>query len=327
MKQLLLAAFMALGVSASAHASMENENLVLCGASPGGMWSNIGVGVDAALKGEYSGASATYQTSSGGPANVVQVKRGMCDVGLANDGDLAAALQGAEPFKEEVEGLQALGVMLDWLPVMWLARKDFAEEYGIENLTDLVEKQPPVRVVMNRRGLLTSDITTSLLGSMGVTADEIKSWGGSIQYQPSGEQAGLMQDGRVDLMANTLFEGDRGVAETANNVEMILLDVPAEANQAVIDEYFLKPWVIEAGAFPWHERDVNTVSTSVILFADENMSEEQAYAISKALINNSDKVSGVSKSMDRFSPEVLVEQEVVPWHPGAKRAFEEAGLL
>lgn len=326
MKRLLVAAVAALGMT-TAQASLDNVNLVLCGASPGGMWSNIGVGVDAAIKAAHPGASATYQTSSGGPANVMQVKRKTCAIGLANDGDLAAAVKGEAPFKEKVEGIQALAVMLDWLPVMWLARKDFAQKHGIENLTDLVEKKPPVRIVMNRRGLLTSDITTSLLGHMGVTADTLKSWGGTIQYQPSGEQASLMQDGRVDLMANTLFEGDRSVTETAGSVDMVLLDVPAEANQAVIDQYFLKPWTIKAGAFPWHDRDVSTVSTSVILFADEAMDDDQAYAIAKALIDNADKVAGVSKSMERFTPQVLTGQNVVPLHPGARRAYEEAGLL
>ncbi len=319
-----IAAVMAFG---SASAQLDNTNLVLCGASPGGMWSNIGVGVDTAIKASYPSAAATYQTSSGGPANVVQVKRKTCDIGLANDGDLAAAVNGQAPFKDKVEGLQAIGVMLDWLPVMWVARKDFADKYGITSLQDLVDKKVPARFVMNRRGLLTSDITTSLLESLDMSIDQLKKNGGTIQYQASGEQANLMRDGRVDIMGNTLFEGDRGVMETAMSVDLVLLDAPESANQAVIDQYYLKPWVIKAGAFPWHEHDVNTVTTSVIMFADEDMSEQRAYDIAKAMIDNATKFAGVSKSLDKFKAAVLTQQDVLPFHPGALKAYKEAGLL
>lgn len=327
MKKLILSAALAFGMAGAAQAQISATNMTLCGASPGGMWSLVGVGVDAAVKTDFPKSSVTYQTSSGGPANVVQVKKGTCTVGLANDGDLAAAAKGKAPFKQPVEGLTALAVTLDWLPVMWIARQDFAEEYGIKSLSDLVEKKPPVRIVMNRRGLLTSDITTAVLDSLGVTLDEVKSWGGSIQYQASAEQANLMQNGRVDLIANTLFEGDRSIAEVASGVKLTMLDVPEKANQAVIDEFYLKPWKIKAGAFPWQKNDANTVTTSVILFADESLSEETAYELTKAILANPAKMAGVSKSMEKFTPEVMTQQKVVPFHPGAIRAYKEAGLM
>ena len=310
-----------------ANAQLSNTNLTLCGASPGGMWSLVGAGVDAAIKTAYPGSTATYQTSSGGPANVVQVTDGKCNLGIANDGDLAAARSGKEPFKQKYDGMRAIAVMFDWLPLMWVARKDFAEKYGITSVQDLVEKKPPVRLVFNRKGLLTSAITDAQLQAMGVTADDIKSWGGSLQYQASGEQTNLMKDGRVDMMANTIFEGHRSLAEIAMSTDLVMLSTPKVANDAVIEEFYVKPWVIAKDKHEWQTSDAVTVTTGVVLFADKNMSDETAYQITKAIIDNPSKVQDVSAAMKPFKPSIMTDQKVIAFHPGAIKAYKEAGLM
>jgi TRAP transporter TAXI family solute receptor len=327
MKRTFISLALFVGMTGSAHAQLNNTNLTLCGASPGGMWSLVGTGVDSAVKAAHPGSAVTYQTSSGGPANVKQVKSGKCDIGIANDGDLAAANQGKKPFSEPVPGMQAIGVMFDWLPVMWIARKDFAEKYGIRDLNDLVEKKPPVRIVFNRRGLLTSDITDATLQALGVNSREVTKWGGSIQYQASEEQANLMKDGRVDLIANTIFEGHRSLAEMAMSTELVMLQTPPKAAEAVIKDFYLKPWTIKANAHPWQTEDIKTVTTSIVLFADQSMSEKTAYDLTKAILSNPDRVSSVSKAMEPFKPQIMIDQRVVPFHPGAVRAYKEAGLM
>jgi TRAP transporter TAXI family solute receptor len=327
MKKAVLSLALVAGIIGSAHAQLNKTNLTLCGASPGGMWSLVGTGIDAAVRAGFPGSSTTYQTSSGGPANVMQVMGGKCDIGIANDGDLAAAANGQKPFKQPLKGAQAIGVMFNWLPVMWIARKDFADKYGIRDLNDLAVKKPPVRIAFNRRGLLTSDITETTLTALGVSVADIKKWGGSIQYQGSEEQSSLMQDGRVDVIANTIFEGHRSLAEMAMATELVMLQTPQKAADAAIKQHFLKPWTIKANAHPWQKQEVKTVTTSIILFAAEKMSEKTVYDLTKALIQNADKLRGVSKAMEPFQPKVLVDQHVVPFHPGAIRAYKEAGLM
>lgn len=327
MKKVVFSLALLVGTLNSAHAQLNKTNMTLCGASPGGMWSLVGTGIDSAVKTAFPASAVTYQTSSGGPANVMQVKSGKCDVGIANDGDLAAAIQGKAPFKKPVDGMQAIGVMFDWLPVMWVARKDFAEKYGIRDLSDLAVKKPPVRIAFNRRGLLTSDITDATLKSIGITADDIKKWGGSIQYQASEEQANLMKDGRVDLIGNTIFEGHRSLSEIAMSTDLAMLNTPQKAADAVIEEFYLKPWTIKAGAHPWQKEDAKTVTTSIVLFADQSMSEQTAYDLTKALIQHPERMRAVSKAMEPFKPQIMIDQRVVPFHPGAIKAYKEAGLM
>lgn len=305
----------------------QNLNKSVCGASPGGIWSLVGQGLDAAVKAQVPGSTMTYQTSSGGLANVVQVKSGACAFGMANDGDLLFAVKGTAPFKAPVSGLKAIAVLYDWTPIWWIARKDFVEKYGIKDLGDIATKKPPLRLVMNRRGLLTSAITEAELKSLGITIKDIESWGGSVQYQASEQQTDLMKDGRVDLLGNTLFEGHRSLAEMSEGQSLVILDTPETAIKAAIEQFALKPWTISAAANPWADKPVQTVTTSIILFVDEKMDDETAYLVTKSMIDHPEKMAAVSAAMKRFTPKGMLGQTILPFHPGALRAYKEAGLM
>ncbi|MFM1813349.1 MAG: hypothetical protein RLZ98_44 [Pseudomonadota bacterium] len=325
-----VAAACAIALSAalfSAPAQAQTYNLTLCGASPGGLWSLVGAGVDAAVKAQFPGSTITYQTSSGGPANIVQVKGKKCQIGIANDGDLVFAAAGQPPFKTPVQGMRSLGVLYDWAPIMWIATKSFVDQHGIKDVEDIFKKKLPVRIAFNRRGLLTSAMTEATLEAMGVSVKDVQSWGGSVEFQASNQQQELMQNRKVDLLANTLFEGHRSIAAMAQSVDLVMLSVPQHAIDATIKKFQLKPWTVKAGTHPWQKNDAKTVTTSVIMFADESLPENVAYDITKALIKNPGKMAAVSAAMKKFTPKIMIDQKAAPFHPGALKAYKEAGLM
>ena len=55
----------------AAHPVSAASNITLCGGSPGGLWSLLGAGLDAAVRKIEPDTTVTYQTSSGGFANIV----------------------------------------------------------------------------------------------------------------------------------------------------------------------------------------------------------------------------------------------------------------
>ena len=67
----MLALAAAAGLICGAQSS-QAANLNLCGGSPGGLWSLLGAGLDSAAKAADPNTTITYQTSSGGYANVVE---------------------------------------------------------------------------------------------------------------------------------------------------------------------------------------------------------------------------------------------------------------
>ena len=53
--------------------ALAGSNYVVAGASPGGLWSHLGAGVERAVSAADPESTVTYQTSAGGFANVEPV--------------------------------------------------------------------------------------------------------------------------------------------------------------------------------------------------------------------------------------------------------------
>ena len=240
MKGRLFALAMAMGLAATA-AHAQTYNLTLTGASPGGLWSRIGGGVDAAIAAAYPGSTITYQTSSGGLANIPMVAGGKVPLGIATDGELTLAVTGQKPFKSPIKDVRALvrlytpGTRFQATHVFM--NKDFADKHGIKSFADVVKKKIAIRVAINRRGNMDSDISRLLMDLQGATKENIESWGGQVVHAASKEIASLMLDRRIDVANFGIAFNHPRVREIAKGVPVILLDMPESIAQKVVDKF------------------------------------------------------------------------------------------
>lgn len=305
--------------------SAEPKNYNVCGGSPGGLWSLLGAGLDQAVGAAEPGSTVTYQTSSGGYANIVQVTQGKCELAIIHVGEGVSALKGREPFEAPVEGFKTLMVLYDWAPMQWIVSKAFADEHGLTSLADLKEKKPPLRLVLNRRGILPSQLAEADLSALDITLDDIASWGGKVEFQGSKNASEIMQNRRADMWVNATFVGSSSIRSIADAYPITMLTVPDQVVEKMVEEYGAKPFVVKAGAYPWLDRDVTTHAARAALVVDENMSDEEAYKLTKAVLDNVDKVQSVHSSMKAFNPELMRSLDALPYHPGAEKAYDEAG--
>jgi TRAP transporter TAXI family solute receptor len=85
--------------------------------------------------------------------------------------------------------------------------------------------------------------------------------------------------------------------------------------------------VIPAGSYPGIDSDVATISDDTILIVPENLPEEHAYWITKTMAENAEKISRIGPALRDFNPKMMPKVMVLDLHPGARRYYEEAGLL
>jgi TRAP-type uncharacterized transport system substrate-binding protein len=212
-----LCAVIATAVPASA------QNLIQCGGSARGLSSTISAGLDAAVRKSGNGLSITHQTSSGGYANIAQVMQGSCQLGSAIMGQAMQAIKGTAPFKEPVTGFSAVMVVTNRVPMQWVISKSFADKYQLNSLEDIAVKKPPLRVILNRRGILPSLVAEESLKAVGVSLADIKSWGGKVEFLASRNAAAVMQDRRADMWVNATFIGSSAIRKISNAMPVKLL--------------------------------------------------------------------------------------------------------
>ena len=321
----MIGAALALGTSvANADDAMT---MTISGASPGGLWSMLGSGIDAAVREAAPGSVMTYQTSGGGLANVAIVSQNQAELGIIHNIELKVAAEGKAPFSAPITNLRAIAVLYDWAPMQMVLTKAFAEDHGITSIRDIVDKQAPVRIAVNQRGNMVEAVNRAIFEAYGASWDDIESWGGQVVYSPGGEMNNLFNDRRIDMGGNGVFVPDRRFVEASRNQDMVMLPLEPEVIETVAAATGADPYVIDGGGYEWQTEDIPTVALSAVLVANDAMSDEAAYKLTKALLDNIDSVRGVHRAMGGLKPELMPTLGVIAYHDGALRAYREAGLL
>ncbi len=313
-------------VTASAIAQ-DRHYLTLTGASPGGLWSLLGAGINAAVVEQYPGSVVTYQTSGGGLANVVLLDDGRADLGIVHNVELRTALLGNSPFQQQYTNLRAIAYLYNWAPMQWVISRRFAERYSLATGDDLVAVKPPIRFGVHTRGNMVYELNRQILAAHGVGFDDIEEWGGRIVVVSQNEMADLLQDRRLDMMGNGVFAPYARTVQAGAVLDLSMLSLSEQVIEAVSRETGAEPFTIPAGTYEWLDRDINTVALGAALVATDELSEQVAYDVTRALVENVDQIRRVHTSMQALSPELMVALRVIPYHPGALRYYREAGLV
>lgn len=321
----LLVGIVLLNLAAGA-ASAEVYNYTLAGASPGGLWTSLGVGIDAAVKAEYPGSTITYQTSGGGIANIALLQQKRAQLGIVHDAELKLAADGQAPFKAPVKELRALANLYDWAPMQVIVTKAFADKHGLKTFEDIAKKKPPMRVVLNKRGNIAHGVGEQMFKAIGVSPADIKKWGGAVILAASSEQTDLMKDRRADLLINSLFVKHGSLLELEQAVDVVLLPLAPQTIATVTKQAGIKSFTIPAGSYKRQPQPVPTVTLGATLTVNAALDEKTAYNLTKALVENIDRLKEVHKSMQALTPQLIASATAVPHHPGAVRYFKEAGL-
>ena len=316
------ALFFALSAGA---AQAKTYTLTLCGASPGGLWSLLGAGVDSAMKAAYPGSTVTYQTSGGGFANVGLLKAKKCELAIVHDAEAKLALEGKKPFKKAAGDLRAVAVLYNWAPMQFVMNKGFADKHGIKSFEDIVTKKAPVRIAVNKRGNVVSHVIEAMFQAAGASFKDIEGWGGQVVFAASKEMSGLIKDRRIDAFGNGVFVRHRSVRQPGEAVDLTLLNVSDATIGKIRSSWKIGKYTIKGGSYKWAPQDVHTVALSAQLVALESMSDKDAYNITKALIQNVGKVSGVHKAMKKLDAKLMAGSST-PYHAGSTKAYKEAGL-
>jgi len=315
----------ALCVAAPAGAASK-YTLTLTGASPQGLWSLLGAGINAAISTEYPGSTVTYQTSGGGLANIPIVLSGRAQIGIAHNIELKAAVQGSGPFKRSIKGLTAIAYLYNWAPMQFIVTKAFADEHKIKSIEDIKKNKAPVRIAVNQRGNMVQSMNRQILAAYGISYENIRSWGGRVVYSPGREQGNLMSNRRIDMIGNGVFVPYRYFVQVSKTRDVIILPLRGDVIKKVAAATGADPYTIKAGGYPWQKTDIRTVALGAVLFASSKMKEADAYNLTKALVKNAGKISGVHKAMKKLTAKLMASQNSVPYHPGALKYYKEAGL-
>lgn len=301
----------------------------IAGYSAGGMLGVVGEGLTTAVRREYPDSSIVYEP--GNPAGgFMKLIRGQREFALQTPAEIRAAQQGLPPYRQPLANAEfsVVARVVRDMALQIVAREDFVREHGVRDLADLAARGVPVRISLNQRGNVLSQLMMSaLFEQVGLTVEGIERAGGAVYYLPSRASADLMRNGRLDLFLTAGFVPSSLLTELAVGTDIRLLELPPAQRELLSSRLGMEPYHIAAGSYAFLDGGLDTLSASFLLLGGPGTSFEHGYRMARALHRQFDYFRGLHPVFEAFQPGMLAESGGFALHPGARAYYAEAGLL
>ncbi|WP_372995012.1 TAXI family TRAP transporter solute-binding subunit [Lutispora sp.] len=300
----------------------DKLNVTIVGGSIGGAWAAIGEGVGEVIRRSYAGSNTAYEVGQEA-ANLALVSAGKVQLGIAHTGLIKMASEGQAPFNRKMENLRALTVLYGEAAEHFLIKADT----GITSFEDLKNKKYPLKVNFNTADSFMEIVGKKCLEANGITYEDLKSWGGAVDFMSMGNSIDLMRDGKLEAYSNVIQVPSSHIVDASTNLKLNLLPMTDEAIEKVNAELGTYKTTISKEKYSFLNEDVPTVAATVVLFASTDLTDGEAYAIVKAIDENMDYFKGIHASLGDLTLEKMTEVAPVPLHPGAEKYYKEKGVL
>lgn len=279
---------------------------------------------------ETSGSNLKMEVIArgGGVANPLVVEQKKADVAISNVATSVWARDGILLYKGKNAGnIRSIVGGLNPVFIGAIVRNKFMEENGFKTLKDILESGKPINVLMKPPGSNIPPTVDIVLEAHHTSIQKIKSNGGHVIQVNPDQMASIMRDGRADIYFDTILRGHPTITEIALTGDVRFLDLSEESLTA------LSKIGLKRGSIPkWFDgqsKEVLGADFGTHLIVNKDMSEQEAYELTKRFVENAPAIADEFKAWKAFKPEMaaLPENNGIALHPGAVRYYKEKGWL
>jgi len=260
---------------------------------------------------------ASARVTGGSVDNLKLIGSQQSEVALVMVDAALDALKGEDKFKSGKLPLQALLVVYpNRMHVVTV------EGTGIQTMADLKGK----RVSTGSPGSATEVMAFRVIEAAGLDKDK------DMKRERLGvaESVNAVKDRKIDAFFWVGGIPTAAVTDLAATpgVKMKLIDHGdlAEKMNAKHGKLYA-PSKIKAGSYPGYDKDNSITEVWNLIVTGDKMSNEDAYAIVKTLVEKKADIVAVHKEAESFSLDNQVqERSPIPFHPGALKYFKEKGI-
>lgn len=260
------------------------------------------------------GLRLTVESTGGSVFNVRAMEQGDLDLALAQSDVVYQAYHGTEAFEEPIESLRTvMGLHAEPLHLVCAA------DAGVESIRDLEGK----RVNLGNPGSGILNTVQAVFEAYGIDESDLQA-----EYLRAAEAPDFLRDDRIDCFFYTVGIGGAAIQDIATTTDITLVPLDDEELVELIEQYpYYAFATVPAGTYRGVDEDVTIFGVKALFTTTTNLSEEVVYNIVSAVLNNLDTFRQTHPALANLTPEDFTSGLGAPLHPGAERAYREAGLL
>jgi TRAP transporter TAXI family solute receptor len=302
-----------LALAFTAHA----QNLSIATGGTGGVYYPLGGGMAAMLSKHVPGMQATAEVTGGSVANLQLIGSGKPYIALTQADAAIDAVKGQDKFTGKPIPVRTLAVLYpNRMHVVSI------EGTGVTKIGDLKGK----RVSTGSGGSATEVFAFRVIEAAGLDKDK------DMKRERLGvaESANALKDRKIDAFFWVGGLPTAAVTDLASSpgVKIRMIDI-AHLVPAMTKKHgniYIKD-VIDKSVYKGMEADNQAATVTNLLVVHQNMDEQTAYKIVKAVFDHRDELIRVHKEAENIKLEnQKTEASSIPWHPAAIKFFAEKGI-
>ena len=279
--------------------------------NPGTPWSVVGATISQimAKKGVKSNTEL-----GGGLSNVVTVSNDRTNTGFTMAAVVPMAMRGDKPFPKKITNVRAIGsFMTNATHVM------IRKGAGVKSFTDLKGKAFATQPIGN----VTTLAFQILLQAHGLAEKDLKISRGGQNFG-----ANQLKDRKVVGFTATTGYPAAAFLDAAQTIDVAFLSIDDAALAKVqkMNSGFVRHQ-LPANLYRGQTKPVPTMATQSMLITNTNVTDDEAYFITKTIVENLGTVKKVHASVKHLTPEFMARPPAIELHPGAKKYYMEKGYL
>ena len=308
-------AAMLLGLSAAAAplgAQAQDFINVLTGGTSG-VYYPMGVALSKIYSEALPDAKVQVQSTKASVENLNLLQQGKGEIGfsLGDSVKLAAEGNADAGFNAPLDKLRGIAAIYpNYIQIVASA------DSGITTLADLKGKS--VSVGAPKSG--TELNARAILAAAGMSYDDL----GKVEYLPFAESVELMKNRQLDATLQSAGLGVASLKDLSTSIPITVVSVPAEVAETLGAPYTAGE--IPAGTYEGQDEAVTTVAVRNYLVTSDAVSDDVAYAMTKAMFENLDEMKAAHAAANAIDVQNALQGMPIPVHPGAQKYYDEVGV-
>jgi TRAP transporter TAXI family solute receptor len=322
---MFIAAALALLVPALT-ATAQQKNLTWTAGQVGGGWYSQAGGFVELIKSKDPSFNIKVVPGAG-IQNMSKLQQGETEIAWGLPPFIAASYNGQDPYKDKHPDMRLVMNGLGYVHI----QVGVPVEYPANTMKDVFEiaKTKPITIGTTPPGGSDEWVMRKIFEFYKTTYADVRAKGGKVILVSYSDLTTQYRDRNMDVFFANLAVPGAAIQEASLARKMKILPLDDDCIK-FLEGHGLSRGVIPRGSYKDvvnNDKDIPTIAMANTIVANQKVPADVVYQFTKVLLGDVNAVRKVHPAFKDFDPKDAVRLANVPLHPGAEKAYKEAGLL
>ena|SRR5438874_3682655 len=307
-------------------ATAQQKNLTWTAGQVGGGWYSQAGGFVELIKSKDPSFNIKVVPGAG-IQNMSKLQQGETEIAWGLPPFIAASYNGQDPYKDKHPDMRLVMNGLGYVHI----QVGVPVEYPANTMKDVFEiaKTKPITIGTTPPGGSDEWVMRKVFEFYKTTYADVRSRGGKVILVSYTDLANQYRDRNMDILFANLAVPGAAIQEASLGRKMRILPMDDDLIK-FMEGVGLTRGVIPKGSYKDvvnNDVDIPTIAMANTIVANAKVPADVVHDFTKVLVSNVDGVRKVHPAFKDFDPKDAPKLSSLPLHPGAERAYREAGLL